>query len=90
MNLREFWEEREGGYRERVYLYFQGQEITYGKLDRKANRVTNGFLESGIRKGDKVSFLLPNCPEFLYLWFGLNKMGGRGSHQSGDHSVKRM
>jgi crotonobetaine/carnitine-CoA ligase len=33
------------------------------------------FLDLGIRKGDRVCFLLPNCPEFLYAWLGLAKIG---------------
>jgi crotonobetaine/carnitine-CoA ligase len=34
------------------------------------------LTELGIRKGDHVCLFLPNCPEFLYLWFGLAKIGG--------------
>ncbi|MCX5908354.1 MAG: AMP-binding protein, partial [Deltaproteobacteria bacterium] len=30
----------------------------------------------GVKKGDKVCLFLPNCLEFLYLWFGLAKIGG--------------
>lgn len=75
MNLRESFERQVVRNREKVYLYFQDQKLTYGALDRKANQVANGFLELGIRKGDKVCLLLPNCPEFLYVWFGLNKIG---------------
>ena len=75
MNLREFFERQVVRNREKVYLYFQDQGMTYGALDRKANQVANGFLELGIRKGDKVCLLLPNCPEFLYVCFGLNKIG---------------
>ena len=29
----------------------------------------------GISKGDKVSIMLNNCPEFIYAWFGLAKLG---------------
>jgi crotonobetaine/carnitine-CoA ligase len=74
-----------------VYLYFQDQEITYEELDRKANQVAKGFLESGIRKGDKVSLLLPNYLEFLYPWFGLNKMGAvrfAGGEIEGEDPIK--
>lgn len=75
MNVREFIEKRVETFSEKVYLYFQDQEITYGELNRRANQLANGFLKLGMRKGDKVCLLLPNCPEFLYVWFGLNKIG---------------
>jgi crotonobetaine/carnitine-CoA ligase len=29
----------------------------------------------GVKHGDKVALMLPNCEEFLYAWFGLNKIG---------------
>jgi len=48
MSLREFWEGRVERYREKGSLYSQNQQITYGELDRKANQITNGFLELGI------------------------------------------
>jgi acyl-CoA synthetase (AMP-forming)/AMP-acid ligase II len=45
MNLREFFEQQVVRNREKVYLYFQDQGVTYGALDQKVNQVANGFLE---------------------------------------------
>ncbi len=75
MNIRAFFERQVEKNPDKVYLYFQDQTMTYRELDQKANQVANGFLEIGIRKGDRVCLLLPNSPEFLYVWFGLNKIG---------------
>jgi acyl-CoA synthetase (AMP-forming)/AMP-acid ligase II len=33
------------------------------------------LLSRGL-KGDKIAIMLPNCPDYLYLWFGIAKMGG--------------
>jgi len=74
MNIREFFEGQVKRSPEKVYLYFQDQEITNRELDQRANQVANGMLGFGIRKGDKICVLLANSPEFLYIWFGLNKM----------------
>ena len=30
----------------------------------------------GVKKGDRVAMLLPNCPEFVIIYFGVVKMGG--------------
>ncbi|UCG63718.1 MAG: AMP-binding protein [Deltaproteobacteria bacterium] len=62
--------------RDKVYLYFRDQKVTYGQLNKYANLVANAFLSLGLKKGDKASIMMPNCPEFLYHWFGLAKMGG--------------
>jgi crotonobetaine/carnitine-CoA ligase len=39
------------------------------------NKAANFFRDLGVKKGDHVCLFLPNCPEFLYLWFGLSKIG---------------
>jgi crotonobetaine/carnitine-CoA ligase len=60
----------------KTFLFFKDKKITYEEINRFSNRCANGFQKLGITKGDKVSIMLPNCPEFLYLWFGLAKLGG--------------
>ena len=59
----------------KIFLRFKEEQITYAELDRFSNRCANAFLDLGIRKGDKVSIMLPNCPDFIYIWFGLAKIG---------------
>ncbi|MCL5264657.1 MAG: ATP-dependent acyl-CoA ligase [Chloroflexi bacterium] len=60
---------------EKTYLHFRDVEVTYRDFDNTINRAANAFLTLGIRKGDRVALLLPNSPEFLYTWLGLNKIG---------------
>ena len=58
-----------------VVFQFCDDPITLGEFNDHINKVANGFLALGVKKGDKVAIMLPNCPEFLYTWFGLNKIG---------------
>jgi len=61
---------------DRVFLDFKGQQsISYKQINEYANRVAHGLLKSGIAHGTKVAVMLPNCPEYLYCWFGLAKIG---------------
>ncbi len=60
---------------DRTFLYFRDQEISYRELDDKSNAVANSFRRLGIEKGDKVAIMMLNCPEYLYVWFGLAKIG---------------
>lgn len=60
---------------DKVFLFYKDDAITYAQIDRMSNRVANGLRRAGIGKGDKVCLMLPNCPEFLYCWFGLAKLG---------------
>lgn len=57
------------------YLYFLDKEISYAGIDADANRMANAFSKLGVTKGDHVAIMLPNCPEYLYCWFGLAKLG---------------
>ena len=59
----------------KVFLRFKDQNITYKEMDLYSNRCANGFLGMGLNKGDKVSIMLNNCPEFIHTWFGLAKIG---------------
>ena len=68
-------EDRAKKNKEKVYLYFKDQKVTHQQLNENANRMANGYSLLGIKKGDKVSIMMPNCPEFLYHWFGLAKIG---------------
>lgn len=61
--------------KDKVYVYFKDQKVTYAQLNEYANRVANGYLSMGVKKGDRVSIFMPNCLEFLYHWFGLAKIG---------------
>lgn len=64
---------REHPYRE--VFQFRDHAITYEQLNQQINRVANGFIALGIKSGDKVALMLPNCPQFLISWFGLNRIG---------------
>jgi crotonobetaine/carnitine-CoA ligase len=58
-----------------VIFQFRDDPITLEEFDSRINQAANGFLELGVKHGDKVAIMLPNNPEFLYVWFGLNKIG---------------
>lgn len=49
--------------------------VTYGDLDRAANRVARWAQGSGLGRGDRVALLMLNRPEYVETWFGLAKVG---------------
>ena len=55
-------------------LRFEGRRITIGELDHQANAVAAGLAELA-RQGDNVAILCPNCPEFLEVFFAIQKLG---------------
>jgi len=56
-------------------LIFEGRHITYKELNVGINRVAHYFQEKGLKKGDRISVLLRNCPEFLNVYFASAKLG---------------
>ena len=74
MNIRQLLESRVRQHPDKAFLIFEDQVI-YADFDTTVNRVANGFLRLGISAGDRVCVMLANCPEFLYAWFGLMKIG---------------
>jgi carnitine-CoA ligase len=61
---------------EKVALITDHEQMTYAQLDARVNRLGNAFEALGIQKDDKVCVMLPNIPEFLYVWWGNAKLGG--------------
>ena len=48
---------------------------TWSAFDREANRAAHLLGRLGVHRGDTVTLLLDNRPEFLALWFGAAKIG---------------
>src|SRR5205814_2981225 len=52
-----------------------GAALAYQGLDDLAGRFAAGLQRLGVRKGDRVALVLPNCPQFVYAFFGSLKAG---------------
>ena len=60
---------------DRLAVVFGETRLTYGALNAWANQIANGLAASGIRRGDHVALLCPNCPYFPAAYFGILKTG---------------
>jgi long-chain acyl-CoA synthetase len=56
-------------------LLFKGSTMSYGELDAESTAFAAALWELGVRKGDRVALLLPNCPQFFVAEFGAWKIG---------------
>lgn len=79
-NLRQMWDDLAGVYGDKTALIFEScegivRQFSYASLNEEINRTANLFYSLGIRKGDRVALHLDNCPEFIFCWFGLAKIG---------------
>src|SRR5688572_26596342 len=56
-------------------LLFKGATTTYGQLGAQSTAFAAALTAMGVRKGDRVALVLPNCPQFLIAEFGAWKAG---------------
>ena len=56
-------------------VVFRDQRLTYREFNRRVNRIANALLEAGVRKGEKVATILPNCLELLEVYWAVAKTG---------------
>ncbi|HEU5459078.1 MAG TPA: benzoate-CoA ligase family protein [Pyrinomonadaceae bacterium] len=65
----------EEGRENKVCLYFEDQKWTYGETARLSNQAGNALRELGVEIEDRVLLVLPDCPEFVWTWFGAARIG---------------
>ena len=65
----------EEGRENKTCLYFEDKTWTYGDAVRLSNRAGNALRELGVDIEDRVLLVLPDCPEFVWTWFGAARIG---------------
>ena len=62
-------------FKQRIFLVDQEQQYTYADVDRLSDNLALNLLELGLKPLDRVVPTLPNCAEFVLLYFALQKIG---------------
>ena len=65
----------EEGRENKTCLYYEDRQWTYGETARLSNRAGNALRELGADVEDRVLIVLPDCPEFVWTWFGAARIG---------------
>ncbi|HYK83594.1 MAG TPA: benzoate-CoA ligase family protein [Gemmatimonadales bacterium] len=63
------------GRADRLALVHEGAHLSYAAVAAGANRAGNALRELGVRMEERVLLLLPDCPEFVYAFWGTLKTG---------------
>jgi long-chain acyl-CoA synthetase len=56
-------------------LLFKGGSMSYRELESQSDAFAAALAAQGVRQGDRVALLLPNCPQFFIAEFGAWKAG---------------
>jgi long-chain acyl-CoA synthetase len=57
-------------------IHFLGKEMTYQDVYQSALKFSNQLVSLGIKKGDRVALMLPNCPQAVIGYYGVLLAGG--------------
>lgn len=78
LNVRDFLEEAEADAPDAPFLIFTGddREWTYRESRALIGQAAAAWHHLGVRKGDRVAFMVDNSPEFIWAWLGLAQIGG--------------
>ena len=63
------------GREDKVAVYYKDQSLTYGQMAEMANRSGNVLNDLGVEGENRILLCVPDCPEFLAVYFGAMKIG---------------
>ena len=58
-----------------VAMDFFGQTTSYRRLHEQVGRAAEGLRQLGVRPGDRVAIVLPNCPQHLIAFYATLRLG---------------
>jgi long-chain acyl-CoA synthetase len=74
-SLTEFLGEAVGKYQNHIALTQGERKVTYRELLDLTEKMAAALSEAGVKKGDRVGLMLPNCPEYVIGFFGAMRIG---------------
>ncbi|RFB17745.1 long-chain-fatty-acid--CoA ligase [Bacillus sp. HNG] len=58
-------------YPQKTAVHFQGKELTFSQVYEESLKLANYLVEQGIKKGDRIAIMLPNCPQGVIAYYGV-------------------
>ncbi len=62
-------------YGRRKCLTYGRKTYTYKAVNQKVNQVAHGLQRLGVARGSRIGLYLSNCPEYIFSYFGIIKLG---------------
>ena len=75
MIIKDFIEWNGRKHRDKTALIHENTRISFSELDKRTNSLVRGLWHLGIKKGDRVACLMPNCPQYIVAFFATNSLG---------------
>src|SRR5690606_4791622 len=56
---------------DKISVHFQGKELTFRQVYEESLKLANYLVNLGIKKGDRIAIMLPNCPQGVIAYYGI-------------------
>lgn len=74
-SLYDMLEDRANRFSDNVAIEFFGGETTYLHLLNQVKRFAEGLRIAGVKAGDRVTLILPNCPQHVVAFYAVLRLG---------------
>jgi long-chain acyl-CoA synthetase len=75
MPLYEFWNNSARKFPGRDSLIYLGARYTYSKIWKQVQSFAKNLQKMGVKKGDNIGIILPNCPQFIISYYAAQLLG---------------
>lgn len=62
-------------YPNHIAYEFLGKKTTYAEFLKRIDQTAGGFHSIGVKRGDRVTLCLPNCPQAVDSFYALSRIG---------------
>ena len=77
-------------YPDKNYIMLEDLKFTYAYCNDVARRFANALIGLGVKKGDRVSIMAPNVPQYLLAMHALWKIGAIEVPANGQYTVPEL
>lgn len=71
-------------------IVFYGKKMNHKEIRESSLRLATALHDKGVRKGDRVGILLPNCPQYIIAYFAILRLGAVASPMSPLYSPREI
>ena len=75
ISVYKFLDDSATNYPDNVAIIYLDKETTYGELKVHVDKLATALADLGVKKGDRVATILPNCPQYVICDYAIMRLG---------------
>lgn len=77
-------------YGKRKAMWFMGTSITYSEFGELVDKAAGVLKDKGVKRGDRVAVVLPNCPENLVAFYAIVCLGATAVYHNPLYTAREL